>query len=69
FQLGTDYTLYSFRHTFITKLYRQLRNEYSQTETRDKLMLITGHSTLKALIAYLMDIDAQLPADYSGYLS
>ena len=69
FQLGTDYTLYSFRHTFITKLYRQLRKEYSQTETRDKLMLITGHSTLKALIAYLRDIDAELPEDYSGYLS
>lgn len=69
FQLGTDYTLYSFRHTFITKLYRQIRKEHSQTETRDRLMLITGHSTLKALNAYLRDIDAELPEDYSGYLS
>ncbi|MEM1001854.1 MAG: site-specific integrase [Bacteroidota bacterium] len=67
-QLGSDYTLYSYRHTFVTKLYRQFRKEYSQTETRDRLMLIKGHSTLKALNTYLRDIDAELPEDYSGYL-
>ena len=36
-------------HTFITKLYRQLRASYGQSETYDKLMLITGYQTLKAL--------------------
>lgn len=68
-QLGTDHTIYSFRHTFITKLYRQLRKEFSTTETYDRVMLITGHSTLEALKAYLRDIDAELPEDYSGYLN
>ena len=69
FQLGVEYNLYSFRHTFITKLYRQLRKKYTKSETKDRLMLITGHSTLKALNTYLRDIDAELPEDYSGYLS
>ncbi|MFX0556555.1 tyrosine-type recombinase/integrase [Maribacter sp. CXY002] len=69
FQLGKDHTVYSFRHTFITKLYRELRKDYSTTETYDRLMLITGHSTLEALTAYLRDIDAELPEDYSGYLN
>lgn len=31
--LGRDFTIYSFRHTFITKLFRELRKEYSYTET------------------------------------
>ncbi len=68
-QLGGEYTIYSFRHTFITLLFRKLRKEFTYTETCDKLMLITGHSTLDALKAYLKDIDAELPEDYSGLLS
>ena len=68
-QLGSEYTIYSFRHTFITLLFRKLRKEFTYTETCDKLMLITGHSTLDALKAYLKDIDAELPEDYSGLLS
>ncbi|WP_010521559.1 tyrosine-type recombinase/integrase [Aquimarina agarivorans] len=67
-QLGSEYTVYSFRHTFITLLFRKLRKEFSYTETCDQLMLITGHSTLKALKEYLKDIDAELPEDYSGLL-
>lgn len=68
-KLGKDYGLYSFRHTFITKLYRQLRQQYGQLETYDRLMLITGHSTLVALKQYLRDIDAELPQDYSQFLT
>ncbi len=67
--IGKDYTVYSFRHTFITKLYRELRKDNSKTETEDKLMLITGHSTRKALIQYLRDLDAELPEDYSEKVS
>ncbi|MFV0565771.1 MAG: tyrosine-type recombinase/integrase [Flavobacteriaceae bacterium] len=67
-KLSKDYTVYSFRHTFITKLYRELRSQYGQSETYDRLMLITGHSTLKALTQYLRDIDAELPEDYSALL-
>jgi integrase len=66
--IGSDYTVYSFRHTSITKLYRELRKKYSKLETEDKLMLITGHSTLTALQKYLRDIDAELPEDYSDLL-
>ena len=66
--LGKDYGLYSFRHTFITKLYRELRTQYSQYETYDRLMLITGHATLSALQQYLREIDAELPEDYSHLL-
>jgi integrase len=65
FNLNQDYGMYSFRHTFITKLYRELRKNYSQFETKSKLMLITGHSSMTALEKYLRDIDAELPDDYS----
>ena len=67
-KIGSDYTVYSFRHTFITKLYRELRKGFSKHETENKLMLITGHSTLAALQKYLRDIDAELPEDYSHIL-
>ena len=69
FQLDNDHTIYSFRHTYITKLYRELRKEHSKTATHDQLMLITGHSSLDALKSYLRDIDAELPEDYSQYLN
>ena len=68
-QLGSEYTIYSFRHTFITLLFRKFREELTYTEACDKLMLITGHNTLKALKEYLKDIDAELPKDYSGQLT
>ena len=68
FKLGSDYGMYSFRHTFITKLYRELRKSYSPFETKSRLMLITGHSSMTSLEQYLRDIDAELPEDYSHML-
>ena len=68
FQLGKNYGLYSFRHTFITKLYRALAIDSSPHEAKSKLMLITGHSTMDALEKYLRDIDAEIPEDYSHLL-
>ncbi|WP_445748946.1 tyrosine-type recombinase/integrase [Polaribacter sp.] len=68
FELGNDYGLYSFRHTYITKLYRSLMKNSSPFEAKSKLMLITGHSSMIALEKYLRDIDAELPADYSEML-
>lgn len=65
FNLGSEYGLYSFRHTFITKVYRKLRENNTPFETKSKLMLITGHTTMTALEKYLRDIDAELPKDYS----
>ncbi len=65
FDLGKDYGLYSFRHTYITKLYRELAKNASPFEVKSRLMLITGHSSMTALEKYLRDIDAELPQDYS----
>jgi len=68
FGLGSDYGMYSFRHTYITKLYRELVKNSSPNEAEGKLMLITGHNTVTALRKYLREIDAELPADYSEML-
>jgi integrase len=68
FKLGVDYGLYSFRHTFITKLYSELTKRSTPFEAKSKLMLITGHTTMGALEKYLRDIDAELPEDYSDLI-
>lgn len=68
FDLDLDHTLYSFRHTFITKLYRELAKMASPFESKSRLMQITGHSSIKSLDNYLRDIDADLPDDYSQLL-
>ncbi|MFT5753876.1 MAG: integrase [Flavobacterium sp.] len=68
FGLNKDFGLYSFRHTFITRLYRKLRETNSQQIAKSELMLITGHTTITALDKYLRDIDAELPEDYSYLL-
>lgn len=67
-ELGKHYGLYSFRSTYITKMYRELRKSNSPFETKSKLMLITGHISMAALEKYLRDIDVELPEDYSGLL-
>lgn len=43
----------------------EIRKTHGKMETYDKLMHITGHSTVVALEKYLRDIDAELPGDYS----
>lgn len=68
FKLGADYGLYSFRHTFIGKLYNVFIKEMTPDETEGKLMLITGHDTRKALQQYLREIHAYKPEDYSKHL-
>ncbi|APQ18771.1 tyrosine-type recombinase/integrase [Maribacter hydrothermalis] len=68
FNLNEDYGLYSFRHTYITKLYRKLLNGSSPFEAKSRLMLITGHKSMSALEKYLRDIDAELAKDYSDLL-
>jgi integrase len=68
FELGAEFGMYSFRHTFITKLYRKLRAQMSQHEAKSHLMPITGHATMLALEKYLRDVDAELPEDYSSLL-
>lgn len=67
--LGEEYGLYSFRHTYITRIYRELRKQLTPFESKSRLMLITGHGTMDALDKYLRDIDAELPEDYSYLLN
>lgn len=67
-RFGKEYGIYSFRHTYTGKLYKELRKKLSPFETKSKMMLITGHTTMTALEKYLRDIDAELPDDYSEYL-
>ena len=62
-----DHTLYSFRHTFITRLYKSIKETKSPFEAKSMLMQITGHETMEALVKYLRDINAELPNDYSDY--
>ncbi|TWP23158.1 hypothetical protein ETU10_08665 [Apibacter muscae] len=63
--LTDNHDMYSFRHTGIMILYRSYRKTLSPFETKSKLMLITGHTTMSALEKYLRTIDAELPEDYS----
>ncbi|UAM97276.1 tyrosine-type recombinase/integrase [Polaribacter litorisediminis] len=64
-KLGTDYGIYSFKHTHVTKLYVKYRETMSAQGVKNKLKGITGHATIDALEKYLRDIDAELPEDYS----
>ncbi|WMI70086.1 tyrosine-type recombinase/integrase [Mangrovimonas sp. YM274] len=68
FGLDSNYGLYSFRHTFITQLYRALVKNSTPFAAKSALMEITGHTTMDALEKYLRDIDASLPNDYSHLL-
>ena len=67
FNLDENHTLYSFRHTFITILYRSLVKDSSPHAAKSELMAITGHTTMDALEKYLRNIDAALPKDYSNH--
>ena len=66
-KLPKEYSLYSFRHTYITKVYKELRKEYTIDETVAKLKLITGHES-EAIQRYIHLIDAELPENYSYLL-
>ncbi len=68
FELDENHTMYSFRHTFITKVYRNLNKKYPSHLAKSKLILMTGHSSMSGLENYLREIDAELPKDYSDLL-
>ena len=65
---GPEYGMYSFRHTFVARLFTALMELHSLDEAESRTMHITGHATRKALRKYLREIDAHLPDDYSKYL-
>ncbi|WP_271855127.1 tyrosine-type recombinase/integrase [Patiriisocius marinus] len=68
FGFDENYGLYSFRHTYITKVYKKLRVKKTPFDAKSSLMLITGHTTMTALEKYLRTIDAEMPDDYSDML-
>lgn len=59
------FTLYSFRHTSITKMYKKLRLTSNLKETLNRLMEITGHTTRDGLVNYLREADIEVVDDYS----
>lgn len=70
FDLGEEYGLYSFRHSFITNLFQYLRTKkgLSFNSAIDEIMPITGHSSKEGLMNYIHNIDADIPKDYSGMI-
>ncbi|MDM8159030.1 tyrosine-type recombinase/integrase [Labilibaculum sp. K2S] len=67
YNISKDFKLYSFRHTYITKIYLELRKTLSKHETIQQLSLITGHES-KAIFNYIRVNDVELPEDYSSFL-
>ncbi|SOC79807.1 Site-specific recombinase XerD [Salinimicrobium sediminis] len=67
-KLGFDkgYVPYSFRHTFATIGYRNLRKRMSKDNALDTLMGYTGHSTRQALLKYIHYIDAEIVEEYKS---
>lgn len=63
---GDGYVLYSFRHTFATIGYKNLRKRLSKDEALDTLMGYTGHSSRVALQSYIHYIDAEIVDEYDG---
>jgi len=67
YNINPKFKLYSFRHTFITKIYLELRKTKSKEETIKELYLITGHQS-KAIHNYIQVNDIELPKDYFHHL-
>jgi len=66
FNLGPEYGLYSFRHTFAKMLYNKfLTDGLTDLQAKHKLMTITRHKSLSSLNKYLRGIGAFVPDDYS----
>ncbi|SCY40834.1 Site-specific recombinase XerD [Nonlabens sp. Hel1_33_55] len=64
--LDENYGLYSFRHTAIYHLYQSYMDDgLSHSEIINKLLPITRHKSEKELTAYLREVGAMLPPDYS----
>jgi len=59
--------IYSFRHSYITNLFRHLRTKENLSfyQAIQQLMPITGHSSESGLMNYIHAIDADIPEDWS----
>jgi integrase len=64
---GTEYGIYSFRHTAALDLYYSfLKQGSNEREAILKLMPITRHTSENALRNYLRDVGGMLPKDYGS---
>lgn len=65
FDLGKEYGIYSFRHTFAVDLYNSfIKKGCTTVEAELKMLPITRHKSLSGLRNYLRDVGAMLPKDY-----
>ena len=67
-ELEKGNNIYSFRHSYITNLFRYLRTveKLSFNNAIKELMPITGHDSESGLKNYIHTIDADIPADWSN---
>lgn len=66
FGFGSEYGIYSIRHSFALDLYNSFIAEGLTTvEAEFKLLTITRHKSIGGLRNYLRDVGAMLPKDYS----
>lgn len=63
---GEGYTMYSFRHTYITIGYKNLRKRLSKDDALDTLMGYTGHDSRDAIKKYIHHVDAEIVGEYKG---
>ncbi|WP_299153021.1 tyrosine-type recombinase/integrase [uncultured Christiangramia sp.] len=63
---GEGYTMYSFRHTYITIGYQNLRKRLSKDDAMDTLMGYTGHESRDGLKKYIHYHDAEIVGEYKG---
>lgn len=63
---GDGYVMYSFRHTYITIGYKNLRQRLSKDDALDTLMGYTGHDSRDALQKYIHYHDAEVVGEYDS---
>lgn len=62
-------TMYGFRHTLTRNIYLNLRKQMNKQEAINALITITRHKTVTALEKYLRQIGADVPDDYSNFIT
>ncbi len=63
---GDGYVMYSFRHTYITIGYKNLRKRLSKDNALDTLMGYTGHDSRESLQKYIHYHDADIVDEYDS---
>jgi integrase len=65
---NATYNIYSFRHTFITLGYRNLRKRLTHEAAIDEVMRYTGHKERKTLDSYIRYHHADIVEDYTNII-